>query len=130
MAEKSVKIIDEDGQIAISEEVVTSIARIAAEKVDGIARSGKTVSGLKSFFGGEDTASIIKSEFSDDGVHIELTIAVEYGYPVHEVAQGVQNNVQKDVEEMAGIDVIGVDVYVRKVIPIATEKRQDISSED
>jgi hypothetical protein len=31
---------------------------------------------------------------------------------------------------MAGIDVIGVDVYVRKVIPIATEKKQDISSED
>jgi len=130
MAEKSVKITDEDGQITISEEVVTSIARIAAEKVDGIARSSKTVGGLKSFFGGEDTASTIKSEFSDNGVHIELTIAVEYGYPVHEVAQGVQNNVQKDIEEMAGIDVLGVDIYVKKVIPVVTEKKQDSPPEN
>jgi len=130
MAEKNVKITDEDGQITISEEVVTSIARIAAEKVDGIVRSNRTVGGLKSFFGGEDTASTIKSEFSDSGVHIELTIAVEYGYPVHEVAQGVQNNVQKDIEEMAGIDVLGVDVYVKKVISVVSEKKEDSPPEN
>ena len=118
MAEKKVEIVDEDGRISISEDVIASIARIAAEKVDGIARPPGGVSGgIKSIFGGEDVAPNIKTELNEEGVHVELRIAVEYGYPVHEVAQGIQVNVQKDIEELAGVTVTGIDVYVKKVVP-------------
>ena len=118
MAEKKVEIVDEDGRISISEDVIASIARIAAEKVDGIAQpAGGVSSGIKSIFGGEDIAPNIKTELNEEGVHVELRIAVEYGYPVHEVAQGIQVNVQKDIEELAGVTVTGIDVYVKKVVP-------------
>ncbi|HDS28866.1 MAG TPA: Asp23/Gls24 family envelope stress response protein, partial [Candidatus Acetothermia bacterium] len=87
MAEKRVELIDEDGRISMAEDVISSIARIAAEKVDGIAQpSGSASGGLMSIFGGEDVAPNIKTELSDDDVRIELRISVEYGYPVHEVA--------------------------------------------
>lgn len=118
MAEKKVEIVDQDGRITISEDVIAAIARIAAERVDGIARhSGGVTGGLKSFFGGEDLAPNIKTDLGEEGVRVELRIAVEYGYPVHEVAQGVQANVQKDIEELAGVAVTGIDVYVKKVVP-------------
>jgi len=39
MAERKVEIVDEDGLITISEDVIAAIARIAAGKVDGIALS-------------------------------------------------------------------------------------------
>jgi len=118
MADKRVEIVDEDGRITIAEDVVASIARIAAEKVDGIARSsGGSSGGLMSIFGGEDIAPNIKTELADDAVRIELRIAVEYGYPVHEVAQGVQHNVQRDIETMAGVSVSSIDVFVKKVVP-------------
>jgi len=121
MAERKVEIVDEDGRITISEEVVATIARIAAEKVDGIAQSSRGVAGgIMSFFGGEDLSPTIRTELGEDGVHVELRIVVEYGYPVHEVAQGIQTNVEQDIQRLAGVTVTGVDVYVRKVVPPQT----------
>jgi uncharacterized alkaline shock family protein YloU len=123
MAERKVEIVDEDGRITIAEDVIASIARIAAEKVDGIARSsGGGSGGLMSIFGIEDVAPNIKTELSQDNVRIELRIGVEYGYPVHEVAQGVQQNVQQDVERLAGVTVSKVDVFVKKVVPPHTHE--------
>lgn len=117
MAERKVEIVDEDGRITITEEVIGAIARIAAGKVDGIALSTASAGGIKSFFGGEDLSPTIKTDLVDGGVHVELRITVEYGYPVHEVARGIQSNVQNDIEKLAGVSVTGVDVFVRKVVP-------------
>jgi uncharacterized alkaline shock family protein YloU len=126
MADKRVEIIDEDGRISITEDVISSIARIAAEKVDGIAHSsGSSSGGLMSIFGGEDVAPNIKTELSDEDVRVELRISVEYGYPVHEVAQGVQQNVQRDIEELAGVNVANVDVFVKKVVPPHTHSDEE-----
>ncbi|MFC2082011.1 Asp23/Gls24 family envelope stress response protein [Candidatus Bipolaricaulota bacterium] len=126
MADKRVEIVDEDGRITIAEDVISSIARIAAEKVDGIAQSsGGAAGGLRSIFGGEDIAPNIKTELSEDTVRVELRIAVEYGYPVHEVAQGVQQNVQSDIEKMAGVTVSSIDVYVKKVVPPHTHTAEE-----
>ena len=78
-----------------------------------------------SIFGGEDLAPNIKTELSPEHVKLELRIAVEYGYPVHEVAQGVQQNVQRDIENLAGISVSGIDVYVKKVAPPHTHDTEE-----
>jgi uncharacterized alkaline shock family protein YloU len=42
---------------------------------------------------------------------------VVLGYPVHEVAQGVQQAVREDLEGLAGVRVGRVDVFVKQVIP-------------
>jgi len=122
MAEKRIEIADESGRITIAEEVVSSIARIAAERVPGIARSAGGSGGLKGIFGGEDSAPAVKLELANDQARIELRIAVEYGYPVHSVARGVQENVEVDVEKLAGVAVSSVDVYVKKVVPPQTHE--------
>ena len=126
MADKRVELIDEDGRISIAEDVIASIARIAAEKVDGIAHSsGSGRGGLMSIFSGEDVAPNIKTELSNENVRVELRISVEYGYPVHEVAQGVQQNVQRDIEQLAGVTVAHVDVFVKKVVPPHTHSAEE-----
>ena len=126
MADKRVELIDEDGRISIAEDVIASIARIAAEKVDGIAHSsGSGSGGLMSIFSGEDIAPNIKTELSNEEVRVELRISVEYGYPVHEVAQGVQQNVQRDIEQLAGVTVSNVDVFVKKVVPPHTHSTEE-----
>ncbi|MFC2095474.1 Asp23/Gls24 family envelope stress response protein [Candidatus Bipolaricaulota bacterium] len=125
MADKRVELIDEDGRISIAEDVISSIARIAAEKVDGIAHaSGSGGGGLMSIFSGEDIAPNIKTELANEEVRVELRISVEYGYPVHEVAQGVQQNVQRDIEQLAGVAVANVDVFVKKVVPPHTHSAE------
>jgi len=120
MAEKRIEITDENGRITMAEEVITAIARIAAERVTGIARSTGGAGGLKGIFGGEDIAPAVKIELANDQARIELRIAVEYGYAVHAVARGVQENVEVDVERLAGVAVSSVDVYVKKVVPPQT----------
>lgn len=126
MADKRVELIDEDGRISIAEDVIASIARIAADKVDGIAHSsGSGSGGLMSIFSGEDVAPNIKTELSNEVVRLELRISVEYGYPVHEVAQGVQQNVQRDIELLAGVTVSHVDVFVKKVVPPHTHSDEE-----
>ncbi len=126
MADKRVELIDEDGRISIAEDVISSIARIAADKVDGIAHSsGSGGSGLMSIFSGEDIAPNIKTELTNEEVRVELRISVEYGYPVHEVAQGVQQNVQRDIEQFAGVTVSNVDVFVKKVVPPHTHTAEE-----
>ena len=126
MADKRVELIDEDGRISIAEDVIASIARIAADKVDGIAHSsGSGSGGLMSIFSGEDVAPNIKTELSNEEARLELRISVEYGYPVHEVAQGVQQNVQRDVEQLAGVTVANVDVFVKKVVPPHTHSIEE-----
>jgi len=126
MADKRVELIDEDGRISIAEDVIASIARIAAGKVDGIAHSsGSGSGGLMSIFSGEDVAPNIKTELSNEEVRVELRISVEYGYPVHEVAQGVQQNVQRDIEQLAGVTVSHVDVFVKKVVPPHTHSVEE-----
>ena len=117
MADRRVEIIDEDGRISITEAVIPSLARIAAEKVDGIAQTSNSGGGLMSIFGGEDVAPNIKTDLGNEEVRVELRISVEYGCPVHEVAQGVQQNVQRDIEQFAGVSVANVDVFVKKVVP-------------
>lgn len=116
MAEKRIEITDENGRITMAEEVITAIARIAAERVTGIARSTGGAGGLKGIFGGEDIAPAVKIELANDQARIELRIAVEYGYAVHAVARGVQENVEVDVERLAGVAVSSVDVYVKRVV--------------
>lgn len=125
MAEKRVQLIDQDGRISIAEDVIASIARIAAEKVDGIAHSSGGGGGLMSIFGGEDVAPNIKTDLSGEETRVELRISVEYGYPVHEVAHGVQQNVQRDIEKLAGVTVAHVDVFVKKVVPPHTHSIED-----
>ena len=120
MAEKRIEITDENGRITMAEEVIVAIARIAAERVMGIARSTGGAGGLKGIFGGEDIAPAVKIELANDQARIELRIAVEYGYAVHAVARGVQENVEVDVERLAGVAVSSVDVYVKKVVPPQT----------
>lgn len=122
MAEKRIEMADESGRITIAEEVVSSIARIAAERVTGIARSAGGASGLKGIFGAEDPAPTVKLELANDQARLELRICVEYGYPVHSVARGVQENVEVDVEKLAGVAVSSVDVYVKKVVPPQTHE--------
>ncbi|MEW5825796.1 MAG: Asp23/Gls24 family envelope stress response protein [Candidatus Bipolaricaulota bacterium] len=122
MAEKRIEITDETGRVTIADEVIASIARIAAERVTGISRSAGTAGGIKGIFGGDDAGVSVKTELANEQARVELRIAVEYGYAVHAVAGSVQENVQKDIEKLAGVTVSSVDVYVKKVVPPQTHE--------
>ncbi len=113
MAEQPVELESPYGKILLHHEVVSVIAAEALKKVEG-ARPLRGPQGIRGFFGGEEG---IKLNAAAGEVNVEVGIAVAYGYPVHEVAQGVQQAVREELERLGGVKVRRVDVYVKKVLP-------------
>lgn len=105
------------GSVRVANEVVASIAALAASEVEGV--------------GAMDEASArhfgdwIKRQTAHRGVrvvvdpskaiHLEVFICAEAGAYLSDVAERVQANVVEAVERMLGLDVAEVNVFVSSV---------------
>lgn len=98
------------GEIEISKDVITTIAAVAALEVEGLVEQSSK-SGISSVFN-RGSSKTVETDLEEGRVKINVNIAVQYGYPVHETAQQVQDNVEKQVEEMTGLEVSEVNVDV------------------
>ncbi|MBC7092812.1 Asp23/Gls24 family envelope stress response protein [Candidatus Bipolaricaulota bacterium] len=114
MAEQKLELKQPLGRLVVRQEVLTAIAARAVERVEGV-RPLRGGGGIIGIFAGPEEG--VQASIHGDTVDVELRIAVVLGYPVHEVAQGVQQAVREDLEGFVGVSVGRVDVYVRQVIP-------------
>ena len=102
------------GKVEIAEEVIRSIAAIAAAEVEGLGgMEGSVADQVAGIFGGRQKG--VEIEVSDGSVKVSLKIAVQYGHPLHELAQRVQERVKRDVEGMTGLRVSVVDVHIQRL---------------
>lgn len=102
---------EEKGDIYISEEVLAMIAGAAAVEVEGIAglaagNLGEQILGRKSLARGVQ----IKRE--EEKLIVNISIMIQYGYAVAELAKKVQEAVVSSVEATSGLDVLAVNVRV------------------
>jgi uncharacterized alkaline shock family protein YloU len=127
MAEQKLVLERPLGQITVNLSVLQEIAAKAVDKVEGV-RPLRGGGGFMNIFSGPEEGLLITLE--DELVNVELKIAVILGYPVHEVAQGVQQAVREDLEGLAGVKVGRVDVFVKQVIPPQEELVLEEESEE
>ena len=107
-----------NGTVSFATEVVATIAGLAATEVEGVASMSSQNAGLADMFSRKNTRNFTKGVRIDlDGnkVTVDITIVVEYGSPVPDVARSIQENVKKAIETMSGLDVHCVDVHVSGV---------------
>lgn len=107
-----------EGTVSFAPEVVATIAGLAANEVDGVASMSSASSGLADILSRKSSRNYtrgVKIDIDDNKVTVDITIVVEYGSPVPDVARGIQENVKKAIETMAGLDVRNVDVHVQGV---------------
>ena len=120
---------NQDGTVSFATEVVATIAGLAATEVDGVASMSSPSSGFADMFSRKNTRNFTKGVRIDlDGnkVAVDITIVVEYGSPVPDVARSIQENVKKAIETMSGLDVRSVDVHVSG---ISFEREQRANAE-
>ena len=103
------------GTITYANEVIATIAGVAANEIDGIA--GMCISGG---FGeilsrNRNITRGVKVEVGSQEAAVDLYIIVEYGKPIQKVASEVQENVRKALESLTGLHVVRVDVHVQGV---------------
>ena len=98
------------GKTYVADEVVATIASIAAEQVAGVHRLGDT--GFKGIFGRMGRNTGVGSEVGMKQAAISLDVVIEYGYRLNEVAAELRERVIEAVQYMADREVIAVDINI------------------
>ncbi len=118
------------GSIKIAEEVVAVVSGIAASEVDGVAgMSNSFAGGIAELLGKKSMSKGVKVELSETTASIGVSLIVNYGARIPDVAWEVQERVKRAVESMTGLDVLEVNIFVdgisipkdEKTVPEETE---------
>jgi len=107
------EINNEFGAIRIADEVVATVAGLAAADVEGVSSmSGGWGTDLVEKLGRKSYGKGIKVEVIEEQTKIEIFIVVEFGYQIPDVAETVQKEVKMAVETMTGLTVSAVNVHI------------------
>ncbi len=102
-----------EDKIRISEEVIATIAGIAASGNENVASMGGSfVDGIAGMLGRKAPSKGIKVEMKETQVVIDMAVVMQYGCKIHEAARDMQERVRTAVEDMTGLEVLNVNVSV------------------
>ena len=104
--------VEKGSSITYANEVVATIAGVAAGEVEGIAGMCNVSGGLLKKSG---ITKGVKVEIGTEEASVDLYVQVEYGTPIQKAAHDAQESVRKAIEAMTGLHVVRVDVHVQGV---------------
>jgi uncharacterized alkaline shock family protein YloU len=106
------------GTTKIADVVVQKIASLAAREVPGVRDLGggtsRTLGALRGRIPGAGTSSGqgVTVEVGERQVAVDLDVLIDYGVAIPELARVVRENVITAIEEMAGLEVVEVNISV------------------
>jgi uncharacterized alkaline shock family protein YloU len=104
------------GTIQIAPEVIEVIAGLATIEVDGVAgMSGGFAGGIVELLGRKNLSKGVKVEVGQREAAVDVSIIIEYGNRIPEVASEIQRNVKRSIEMMTGLHVVEVNVHIHDV---------------
>lgn len=110
------------GEVQIADEVIAAIAALAATEVDGVAEmAGNLTNEIIGKLGVKHLSKGVKVDLQDKTIAVELTILLQYGYPIPKVSKMVQERVKAAIENMTGLQVRFVNLKIAG-ITMAAEK--------
>jgi uncharacterized alkaline shock family protein YloU len=111
----------ERGSTTIRDGVVSKVAGIAAQEVEGVRMGGGASQAVGSVMsavpgvGGASQSQGVSVEVGEVEAAVDLTVTVEYGRVIHRVAEAVRGNVIRQVENLVGLRVTEVNISVTDV---------------
>ena len=124
----------ERGGTRIEDSVVSKIAGIAAQEVEGVRMGGGTsqaIGGIISSVtgggggGGGGQSRGVSVEVGTVETAVDLTMTVEYGKPIPQISEAVRRNVINRIENLVGLNVTEVNISVNDVFfPDQEQERQ------
>lgn len=105
------------GEVKIADEVVSSIASLAALEVDGVASmAGNATRELVSKLGMKSLSKGVKVDVLEGIVTVSLVLNLKYGYSIKDTTGKVQEKVKSAIENMTGLEVADVNIRIAGVI--------------
>ena len=121
----------ERGNTSIADSVVSKIAGIAAQEVDGIrmgSGASQTASNLLgSITGGGSSSQTqgVSVEVGQEEAALDLTLTAEYGKSIPQLAEAVRRNISNRVESLVGLRVTEVNITVQNIFFPEQEREQE-----
>ncbi|MFD4024367.1 Asp23/Gls24 family envelope stress response protein [Streptomyces sp. NPDC058576] len=110
------------GRTTITDNVVATIAGIAIRETEGVHSVGRGASKAlgavtgrmpgSSGSGSSGARRAVKVEVGEKQTAIDVDVEVEYGTPIHELADLIRTHVTDAVETMTGLEVVEINIVV------------------
>ncbi|WP_199617793.1 Asp23/Gls24 family envelope stress response protein [Paenibacillus alkalitolerans] len=109
-------MVENSGTVRISDDVVATVAGMAALDTPGIAAmSGGISEGWAKRLTGKNAQKGVTVEVGQVEAAIDLRVIVRYGVAIHDVCRELQERVKESIENMTGLHVVEVNVKVEGV---------------
>jgi uncharacterized alkaline shock family protein YloU len=113
-------LVSERGRTTIGDSIVSTIAGMAAQEVEGVYMGGgaaRAASGiLGSITGSESQTRGVSAEVGTVETAIDLTMGIEYGRDILPTVEEVRRRISERVQNMTGLRVTELNVTISDVI--------------
>ena len=106
---------DQNGKVVYNAGIVKGIVALAVAEVEGTLPLPNKKNGITLFL-------------EKDGIYADISVVVEYGYDVPELAYRIQQSIKQSVENMTSYKVAKVDVHIEDVV--FTESKETVQDEE
>ena len=101
------------GMVRVHNNVIASIASIAATEVDGVKNIGANFrSGFLELIGRKNSGGIQVEIDKNDELRLEVPLVIKYGYNIPEIASQVQENIRNALERMTSITIKDININI------------------
>ncbi|RUS46476.1 Asp23/Gls24 family envelope stress response protein [Cohnella sp. AR92] len=114
----TMQIATENGKIDIADQVLAVVAGSAAMDcfgLVGMASRKQLKDGIAELLGRENLSRGVEVRRTGEQIHLDLFVIVSYGTKISEVAHNIQTKVKYVLDEIVGLRVDSVNVYVQGV---------------
>ena len=113
-------LVSERGRTTIGDSIVSTIAGMAAQEVEGVHMGGSTARAasniLGSITGSESQTRGVSTEVGTVEAAIDLTMGIEYGRDILPTVDEVRRRISDRVQNMTGLRVTELNVTISDVI--------------
>jgi uncharacterized alkaline shock family protein YloU len=106
---------DIQGKVTVAPSVLTTIVRFTALEQEGVHRLAPVPRPMRGLFTGSTADEGILLGISDEGVSLELHVVAEANANMLKLGDTLQTEVTRAIEEMVGLPVKTVDIYIDDV---------------
>ena len=103
-------------RISIASNVLLTVIRLGAERVQGVVRMGTTPGGVNRWLRRAPAERGVQIVIEDQTVTIDVYIVVDAEAKLNIVSQNVQKQVARDIEENIGMHVGAVNIHIEDVV--------------
>ena len=130
LSDEELELSNTDG-LKISNDAVATYAGIAISEVQGVYNMSGGLAGFTEAISGKKNFSKgIKVDSDGKVARIDVSIIVEYGARIPDVAFEIQSMVKKSVETMTGLKVSEINVHVNGVHMASKDDKEENKLEE